>query len=193
MIQFCTFLCVYLYTPSWSFMGLDEHLGDEHALQGTSSGMIANDAWAFQGEGPVKSWKAWDSTRIHEILIPWCIKMYQDVPRCWWRLIYLKTIEHYLYQYLYEWNGHWNSKKSCDVFCHIHELNCTVLLGNLVACFPELSFPYLMTILTSLLGCFENWATCQELSFWMLFRFIVWINETASIVHYHLYNIIWLS
>ena len=119
----------------------------------------------FSRWSPVKSWKAWDSTRIHEILIPWCIKMYQDVPRCWWRLIYLKTIEHYLYQYLYEWNGHWNSKKSCDVFCHIHELNCTVLLGNLVACFPELSFPYLMTILASLLGCFENWATCRSCLF----------------------------
>ena len=78
----------------------------------------------FSRWSPVKSWKAWDSTRIHEILIPWCIKMYQDVPRCWWRLMYLKTIEHYLYQYLYEWNGHWNSKKSFDVFCHIHELNC---------------------------------------------------------------------
>lgn len=62
-------------------MGLDEHLGDEHALQGTSSGMIANDAWAFQGEvrwSHEKHEIPQESMRYSSHDVSRCTKMYQN-------------------------------------------------------------------------------------------------------------------
>ena len=61
----------------------DEHVGNEHALQGTSSGMIANDAWAKnQGEAMKRMEIPQESMRYSSYDVSRCTKMYQDVPRC---------------------------------------------------------------------------------------------------------------
>lgn len=135
----------------------------------------------------------WDSTRIHEILIPWCIKMYQDVPRCTKMLMEVIFENYWTLPVSIFVRMKWtlDSKKSCDVFCHIHELNWTVSLGKLVACFPEFSFPYLMTILTSLLGWFENWATCRSCLFGCCFASL-FESMTLQVLYPTTY-IIWLS